>query len=159
MVWSRSKATPKSGVVGCQGRGPPFLCLLHLVQHLQSPGCPQIGLLSGAVAQGLHRGDSACIAESQVEIHTGLCPLGWKEGAPSTEEQRKAGRGKFSRCMSKSVTGTSCQINTCLFSKLTHPVFYFLSWVLDGYRDHWLPLQGCFTKSLISKHVQSYLYR
>ena len=82
-----------------------------------------------------------------------------KDGAPSTEEQRKAGRGKSSRCMSKSVTGASHQINMCLFSKLTHSVFYFFSWVLDGYRDHWLPLQGCFTKSLISKHVQSYLYR
>ena len=82
-----------------------------------------------------------------------------KDGAPSTEEQRKAGRGKFSRCMSKSVTGASHQINMCLFSKLTHSVFYFFSWVLDGYRDHWLPLQGCFTKSLISKHVHIYTGR
>lgn len=28
----------------------------------------------------MHKGDSACIAESQVEMHAGLCPLGWREG-------------------------------------------------------------------------------
>lgn len=74
---------PQSRVVGCQGRGPPFLCLLRLVSSMpSSSSCPQLGLLSGAVAQGLHKGDLAYIAESQVETHAGLCPLGWKEGGP-----------------------------------------------------------------------------
>ena len=108
MVWSKSNATPKSGVVGYQGREPPFLCLLHLVISTLSPhGCPRLGLLSGAVAQGLHKGDSAGIAESQEEMHAGLCPLGWKEVSLGASPPASSSQRLFLSCHCRTCSETS----------------------------------------------------
>lgn len=70
------------GAVGSQGRVSPTTPTPHIVSVTKkSQLLPDLlGFVSAAPVQWLHKDERepVCVSASKVEIHPGLCPLGWK---------------------------------------------------------------------------------